>query len=544
MDKEAKGELNVPDAQALQAMVHQEIWQTLPEEEETLLKEIAEQTAEDKGVPLRNPLDPSQLPDSNTFLMQYFEWYLPDDGQHWRRLMDDAGHLRHLGAGAVWMPPFCKATGTNDVGYGIYDLYDLGEFEQKGKRRTKYGTREDLQAAIASLHGQGIQVYADVVLNHKAGADESEVFKVVRVDEHDRNRPLGEPHDIEGWTRFTFPGRQGAYSEFVWGFQHFTAVNFDQRSGDMAVFKIQGDMKDFSKHVSDEQGNADYLMFADIDYRNKDVIDETLRWGQWICHELQLDGMRLDAIKHIDHRFMEAFIRHCRLTANKPLFFVGEYWNPQLDNLEEYLHETDGLTALFDVSLHYNFVRAAGMGRDFDLRQIFDGSLVSRNPSHAVTFVDNHDSQPGQALESWVDDWFKPLAYALILLRKQGYPCVFYGDYYGIGGEYPIADKRDILDRLLGARLHQAYGEQVDYFDHANTIGWVRLGDASHPGSGLACVLCNGEDGHKRMCLGELNGNTTWFDVMGGQKERLTLDEGGWADFPCRGGSVSVWIRE
>ena len=26
----------------------------------------------------------------NQTLMQYFEWYLPDDGQHWNRLAEDA----------------------------------------------------------------------------------------------------------------------------------------------------------------------------------------------------------------------------------------------------------------------------------------------------------------------------------------------------------------------------------------------------------------------------------------------------------------------
>ena len=30
-----------------------------------------------------------------------------------------------------------------------------------------------------------------------------------------------------------------------------------------------------------------------------------------------------------------------------------------------------------------------------------------------------------------VEPWFKPLAYALILLRREGYPCIFYADYYG-----------------------------------------------------------------------------------------------------------------
>jgi alpha-amylase len=45
--------------------------------------------------------------------------------------------------------------------------------------------------------------------------------------------------------------------------------------------------------------------------------------------------------------------------------------------------------------------------------------------------VSNHDTQPLQSLESVVEAWFKPLAYALILLRKDGYPCVFAADYYG-----------------------------------------------------------------------------------------------------------------
>ena len=74
----------------------------------------------------------------NQTLMQYFEWYLPHDGQHWTRLTDDAEHLANLGISHVWMPPAFKATNEKDVGYGVYDLFDLGEFDQKGTVRTKY----------------------------------------------------------------------------------------------------------------------------------------------------------------------------------------------------------------------------------------------------------------------------------------------------------------------------------------------------------------------------------------------------------------------
>lgn len=78
----------------------------------------------------------------NGIMIQYFEWNLPADGTLWKKLKDDAKHLHEIGVTSVWIPPVCKATGTNDPGYGIYDLYDLGEFDQKGAVRTKYGIKK------------------------------------------------------------------------------------------------------------------------------------------------------------------------------------------------------------------------------------------------------------------------------------------------------------------------------------------------------------------------------------------------------------------
>ncbi len=46
---------------------------------------------------------------------------------------------------------------------------------------------------------------------------------------------------------------------------------------------------------------------------------------------------------------------------------------------------------------------------------------MEADPFHAVTLVANHDTQPLQALEAPVEPWFKPLAYALILLRKMAF---------------------------------------------------------------------------------------------------------------------------
>lgn len=53
------------------------------------------------------------------------------------------------------------------------------------------------------------------------------------------------------------------------------------------------------------------------------------------------------------------------------------------------------------------------------------------------------------------------------------------------------------LDKFIKARQEYGFGDRHDYFDHANTIGWTRLGDSEHPGA-MAVVLTNG-DGNKWM---------------------------------------------
>ena len=147
-----------------------------------------------------------------------------------------------------------------------------------------------------------------------------------------------------------------------------------------------------------------------------------------------------------------------------------------LEALQNYLKTTNNALSLFDVPLHYNLFNACHSNGTYDMRTIFNNTLVAENPNSAVTFVDNHDTEPGQALQSWIDDWFKPLAYSLILLRKDGLPCVFYGDYYGIPAKN-VSAKKDWLEKLIYARKNFAYGSQIDYFNDTHIIGWVRTGD-------------------------------------------------------------------
>ena len=126
----------------------------------------------------------------NGIMMQYFEWNLPNDGQFWNKLKEDAPHLEEIGVTAVWIPPAYKGKEQNDVGYGTYDLFDLGEFDQKNTVRTKYGTKQELQDAIKALHEHHVGVYLDAVMNHKAGADYTEKFMAKEVDQQNRDNEI------------------------------------------------------------------------------------------------------------------------------------------------------------------------------------------------------------------------------------------------------------------------------------------------------------------------------------------------------------------
>ena len=93
---------------------------------------------------------------------------------------------------------------------------------------------------------------------------------------------------------------------------------------------------------------------------------------------------------------------------------------------------------------------------------------------------------------------------------------------------------------MLFARQNYAFGEQHDYFDHPNTIGWTRMGDAEHP-EGMAVIMSNGSEGSKHMRLPAAN--CTYVDLTEHIGESITADEQGWAELRCNSGSVSVWVK-
>lgn len=479
--------------------------------------------------------------EDNKTMMQGFEWYTKNDGTYWKSLSAKANHLAYMGITSVWLPPAYKCdSGKNSVGYDVYDLYDLGEFNQKGTVRTKYGTKDEYISLINSLHKNDIEVYADAVMNHKCGADGTQVLKAYMVDGYNRNRTIGSAQNIRAWTVFNFAGRNNKYSSFKWDSSCFDGVDWDDMGRKNAIFRFSGKSWD---RTSYENGNYDYLMGADLDLNSSKVRNELKNWGEWYVNTANLDGFRIDAVKHMEYSFVEDWLTSIEKKTGKEVFAVSEYLDGNVENLKQYIRETGGTTSLFDYALFYKF-RDACRRNGTNLTYLVSGTLTSADPDHSVTFVDNHDQQAGRSGDT-IATWFRPLAYTFILTRQEGTPCVFYSDYYGSESGNTKAIKQD-LDELLFARKYFAYGTQTPTNSTANgtVIGWARQGDKKHKGSGLASVISsNKQDKTITLNVGKQHAGEKWIDILGNSKKTVKISSTGNATFEARAMRACVYVN-
>ncbi|OJA12415.1 hypothetical protein AZE42_03391 [Rhizopogon vesiculosus] len=441
----------------------------------------------------------------NPTMIQFFTW----DAHHpdiswWEHFEKQVLPLVALGFTQVWLPPPHKAMVPKGCGYDAYDLWDLGEFDQKGTVATRWGTKEELLRACDAAKQCNLNIIIDAVLNHKLGADRTETFRAVRVDPLNRLKDIGSERHVKGWTAFDFPGRLGKVNSTL----YFDWLEVNVQASIVACDGISIIL------LTGMSLREPMVYFA---FHQKDM-----KVGQ--------NGLTI-----VIQKYETIYLHGARGFLNEN----------SLQLLIPYVRAFQGQTSFFDVPLHENFHRASKTGVSYDLRTILDGSLVKLRPGDAVTFVDNHDTlqQVGQSLESWVGINFKSQAYALILLRCHGYPCVFYGDLYP-NDECYDEDTSRTLKQLLLARKSFAYGPMVDYFEHRNCIGFVRMGDSDH--AGCAVVLSNDPMLDLTACKIRMNvgshPGTTFRSFFDGSRT-IAIDHDGWGAFPSSVDGVEVWIE-
>lgn len=85
----------------------------------------------------------------------------------WDELTTKIPEIAEAGYTSLWLPPPAKAGSVFSVGYDIFDPFDLGDKNQRGTVRTRYGTKAELLQVVTTAHRFGLRVYFDNIMNHR-----------------------------------------------------------------------------------------------------------------------------------------------------------------------------------------------------------------------------------------------------------------------------------------------------------------------------------------------------------------------------------------
>ncbi len=447
-------------------------------------------------------------------IMQAFYWDCPrhenKEFEWWRHVESALPAIRKAGFTALWLPPASKAANINgmSMGYDVYDYYDLGKYPQKAAAKTNgkdevrtwFGSEADLRSLIRAAHAKELKVYADLVLNHNNGADEEEL-----------NPITGQPR----WTRFTPQSKL------------FTR-----------------DWTCFNPSPYPESDNTTFGDMPDLCHINPRVSSGIINHAKWLIEEIGFDGFRYDFVKGFGAWIVRAIHDRGYMRGGKPveIFGVGECWDGD-DYIDAWLDSVNRWAAhrvgAFDFPLRYRLKDLCD-SYGFSLRRLTDsGVLMKDRPFEAVTFVDNHDfrdDNPGI-----VND--KMLAYAFILTHE-GYPCVFWQDYYTWGLEKP--GEKDGIAALVAAHEEHAGGETAVLYvdDHL----YVMQRNGFDRQKGLIFVLNNRGDAWNGAWVRTKWPNTAFVPIAwhgrddAHEPQGQRTQEDGWGEFyaPPRGYAVYV----
>lgn len=421
------------------------------------------------------PLNLENYYNGTGVMMQAFYWDVEPRHQWWEQLTEKVDDWADAGINRIWLPPASKGqSGGYSMGYDPSDYFDLGEYEQHGTVETRFGSRTELDALISAAHSNGIEVIADIVLNHNSGGGL----------EHNPYR------GYETYTLFNeeFGNASGMFNRNYENFYPNSTSPYDPGS----LFYEETNLDHNQEYVQN------WLWAADFSVAN------------YYKNEVGFDGWRFDYVLGFEPWVVKAWL------DKVGGFSVAEYWDGDANKLINYVEETG--SGVFDFATFYKLEEA--LDRHDDLTYLTGDMVWQTYPDKAVTFTANHDTESpenAEKVDNYIEMGNKMKAYAFILTHP-GYPTIFYSDYEN-------EDFKEELQQLILINNTIATGDvEVLYVDEDEYI-MKRARTASSPG----LILYLNTNGNIKI---KENIDTDWnqvkiMDYSGNTDYSPTTDENG-----------------
>lgn len=420
-------------------------------------------------------------------------------GGDWQGIIDRMDYLEALGVTALWISPIVLNVDT-DAGIDGYHGYWAVDFTRVNPH---FGDLATLRALVDEAHARGMLVILDIVTNHLGQVFYYDVNQNGQPDESVQGSgavaPGGSP------TQMTSPVAR--INEFdpdfdPRGVQSFTSLGAAGpapiRFFDMpAIFRVPPqpplfqDPSAYSRrgrtlNFDDEQ----QLLLGDFPGGLKDVntLDERVReemvnvYVDWVL-ETDLDGFRIDTIKHVEYGFWDYFapeVRRRLAERGKTNFFMfGEAFDGRDDligsftlpgRLDSVFYFSQKFRVFDDVFMNGGPTtgieallteRAANYGHEPQA-----GGIGVAPDAALVNFIDNHDVSRflfSRGDEQGQDALRAALTY---LMTEDGIPCIYYGTEQNFrGGNDPT--NREVL-------WSSGYDTSNDTFVHIARLSRIR----------------------------------------------------------------------
>lgn len=413
----------------------------------------------------------------------FFQWFEASYDTIDHRIAD----LFQAGYGAVWTPPPSRGdTSDFTVGYDVYDRFDLGQWD----RQTLYGTEEGLKHIADILHRAGKDLHVDFVMNHNGFSDLSTPGFYDAGGYPGLNITL--PNDIDGDFHSAFWG--GPEYERLAGLidiaheknYQFVRSPVDPddpqniRPGTTPAFGRIANVPDpdnarfypdIGRHTiflfdpATGQGGIPVHAFNLEDPMAGDAVPENamgylMRNAQWLVQLIGVDGLRIDAGKHVQGFVFDFFDRAVYRSnprtlldgSTKHVFSYSEVFdaNPAvlLPHVKKNIDPSDpgrigGNRDTLDFKWYFavkdNLEQYGQPNVWFNIKDA--GLDVSHNGLHdgsaGVKFVENHDVFEPFKLNN--------VAHALMLMLPGNAVVYFNGREFGDGREFPKDGRGDAL---------------------------------------------------------------------------------------------------